>query len=304
MATHELYVGGPANPNQGLRMFPAAAFSNAAKPFTTMDIAQHKQTLVAALTRTLAFGTSQGRPDDPALAEYVRTHVIAANDVLDLIVIPANTLLLGTYYNVENPQAGVALAFTLDDATTFGGANQLAAPVQAAGSTVAVGGTVTDGDHFYVITAITALGETTKSNEIKVTAAGGNLSINTLNWGAVAGATGYRAYRGVVTGVYTTYIAFGAVVTGDDTGAAGTAGTPPTTNTSGNSVYTDTASSKFSVPNGAAWVTAGSATLANANFSNVPRMLGAKVVALGAAGFGSLRVSISPLVVQLWQGQY
>jgi hypothetical protein len=123
MATHELYLGGPSNTNSGQKMFPAAAFNNAIAPFTTMPVAEHKATTVAALTRTLAFGTSQGRPDDPALAEYVRNHTIAAADVLDLIVIPANTLLLGVYCQVENPSGKVGtITFSLDDGTTFGAA--------------------------------------------------------------------------------------------------------------------------------------------------------------------------------------
>lgn len=123
MATHELYLGGPANTNSGQKQFPAAAFNNAIAPFTTMPIANNKATMVAALTRTLDFATSQGRPNDPALAEYVRTHTIAAADVLDLSVIPANTLLLGVYCQVEVVAGTVGtITFTLDDGTTFGAA--------------------------------------------------------------------------------------------------------------------------------------------------------------------------------------
>jgi len=303
MTLHELYIGGPANTNSGKKMFPAAAFNNAVAPFTTMPLAQHTETLVAALTRTLDFGTAQGRPNDPALAEYVRTHTIAAGDVLNLIVIPANTLFLGVYCNIENPQAGVGLSFTLDDSTTLGGINQLAAPVQTAGSTVAVGGTVPDGTRHYGVTAITALGETTVSNDIAIVSAGGGLSINTVNWNAVAGATGYKVYYGAVAGVYGHYFTVGAVVTMNDTGAVGTVASPPTTNTSGNTVYTNTAKTEFSVPNATAWVTAGAATLVNASFSNVPRMLRATINTL-TTNFGSLRISISPIVVQLQAGQY
>lgn len=302
MATHELYLGGGANPNGGLRMFPAAAFNNAAAPFTTLPIAQHKQTLLAALTRTLDFGTSQGRPNDPALAEYVRTHTIAAGDVLDLEVIPANTLWLGTYCQVENAQAGIGLAFTLDDASTIGGANQLLPPVQTAGSTAATGGTVPDGTRHYAVTALTALGETLVSNDIAIVSTGGGLSVNTVNWNARTGATGYKVYYGTVSGTYGHYFTVGAVTTMDDDGTAGTAGSPPTVNTSGNTVYTDATSSKFAVPNGAGWVTHGAATLVTANFSNVPRILRATIITLPATGFGSLRVSVSPLMLQLQTG--
>jgi len=123
MTLHELYLGGPSNTNSGQKQFPAAAFNNAIAPFLTMPVAEHKATTVAALTRTLDFGTAQGRPNDPALQEYVRTHTIAAADVMNLAVIPANTLLLGIYCQVETVSGTVGtMTFTLDDGTTFGAA--------------------------------------------------------------------------------------------------------------------------------------------------------------------------------------
>lgn len=108
----------------------------------------------------------------------------------------------------------------------------LAAPVQAASSTATAGGALAAGTYYYVVTATNALGETLKSNEqSQVTT--GSASTVTVNWALVPGATGYKIYRGTVAGAEGTFFTVGAVATFTDTGAAGTAGTPPVTNTTG-----------------------------------------------------------------------
>lgn len=55
----------------------------------------------------------------------------------------------------------------------------------------------------------------------------------TVNWNAVAGATGYRVYRGTAAGAENVYYAVGAVTTFTDVGGTSTAGSPPGVNTSG-----------------------------------------------------------------------
>lgn len=64
------------------------------------------------------------------------------------------------------------------------------------------------------------------------------------------------------------------------------------------------AGTMFVPPGGAAWITDGAADLGTAEFANVPKMLQATVTAVGAGGFGALRISVSPLMSQLQEGQY
>ena len=106
----------------------------------------------------------------------------------------------------------------------------LPAPVQTAPSTSTSGGTglAATTQYFYVVTALSALGESIKSNEQNVTTGAGATNSNTVNWNAVTGATGYRIYRGTATNTENVFYTVGVVTTFLDTGAASTAGTPPT----------------------------------------------------------------------------
>lgn len=106
----------------------------------------------------------------------------------------------------------------------------IAVPAQNTPSTATTGGSLTAATYYYVVTALTASGETVKSNEQSI-ATTGSTSTVTVTWGAVAGATGYRVYRGTSAGAESVYYAPGNVTTFTDTGATSTAGTPPTTNT-------------------------------------------------------------------------
>lgn len=191
MATHEIYVGGPARVNGGRSQFPSAPFDADSAVFQRMSPAVHKGPSQYALTRVLDFG------NDHALMDYVRNNAIVQGDVLNIQVIPANTLLYGLHVAVEEPQAGLVLTFGLDDGTQF------------------------------------------------------------------------------VTGV------------------------APAPN-----VATDAESSMFAPPGAAAWITDGAASLATAEFANVPKMLQATVATLPAGGFGKLRIAVSPLLSQLKEGQY
>lgn len=112
---------------------------------------------------------------------------------------------------------------------------QLSPPVQAAATTSTSGGTLpTASTYKYYITAINANGETTISNEQTVTTGAGSTNKNTVSWGSVTGATGYKVYRtaaGGATGTELLLNTLGVVLTYDDTGSLVPSGALPTTNT-------------------------------------------------------------------------
>lgn len=94
------------------------------------------------------------------------------------------------------------------------------------------GGTFGAGAEYWKVTTLSALGESTGSNEVTATLSANQQQV--INWGAVTGATGYRLYRGTSAGsesVLVTTINSGSTTTYTDTGTAGTAATVPTSNT-------------------------------------------------------------------------
>ncbi|ALY08926.1 major tail protein [Arthrobacter phage Savage2526] len=110
----------------------------------------------------------------------------------------------------------------------------LSAPVLTKGATATTGGTLTAGTYYWRITAINANGETLGSNEITATTTG-TTSTQVMTWGAVAGATGYKVYRGTFSGGQDKLVTtLGAVTTYTDTGTVGSAAAVPTVNTTGN----------------------------------------------------------------------
>lgn len=114
----------------------------------------------------------------------------------------------------------------------------MAAPVQAAPAASGSGSALTNTAYYYVVTALNAMGETVASNEQTITpTAGQNV---TVSWAAVTGATSYRIYRGTGAGAEDHYFSSAAGTTSYvDTGTAGTAGTPPGSDTSGIAFDTD-----------------------------------------------------------------
>lgn len=106
----------------------------------------------------------------------------------------------------------------------------VAVPTLTSATSDTAAGSVAAGTYFYKITAVTALGETTASNEHSATlAATGEI---VLVWPAVTGATGYKVYRGTVTNAENKLVATtGAVTTYTDQTASPPAGVPPTSNT-------------------------------------------------------------------------
>jgi len=94
------------------------------------------------------------------------------------------------------------------------------------------GGTFAAGTYFHAITAVNANGETVKSNDTTSVLTGSTSSV-TLTWPQVDLATGYKVYRGTTASENTlvTTIGAGSTLAYTDTGTAGSAATPPTTNT-------------------------------------------------------------------------
>ena len=106
-------------------------------------------------------------------------------------------------------------------------------PLQLSITTSNIGGTLAAAAYYWVVTAIDKSGETTPSNEVSYTWAQSQGSA-VLSWTPLPTATGYKVYRGSTTGgesVLVTTLTNGAINTYTDTGSAGTAGKPPTSNT-------------------------------------------------------------------------
>lgn len=171
---------------------------------------------------TVADGTLRQRFDTVAFPQKGIKYSGTLGDALAAPVLTRGAILTtgGTF----GPGLGVPVL------TKGAQASALPAPVLTAGATNASGGTFGIGAEFWVLTAINALGETLGSNEITVTLTTSDSQV--LNWSAVAGATGYKLYRGTVTGTQNVLVAtLGAVTTYEDTGIAGTAATVPVANT-------------------------------------------------------------------------
>lgn len=114
---------------------------------------------------------------------------------------------------------------------------QLSPPFGLTATPVVGGGTFAAGTYYYEVTAQTALGETTVSNEANAVVAL-NGSVN-LAWNAPQGVvTGYKVYRGTAPGTENVLVTtiVGTATTFTDTNVGG-AGTPPGTNTATLSDY-------------------------------------------------------------------
>lgn len=117
-----------------------------------------------------------------------------------------------------------AYAFLTDKAT----GNALAAPVASLGAATNSGGTFTAGTYYWVVTAVNAKGETIASNEVSATLSANGSQV--INWAVITGATGYNIYRGTVSGQENVLVGTLNGNTFTDTGAVGTAATPPSVN--------------------------------------------------------------------------
>lgn len=124
--------------------------------------------------------------------------------------------------------------------TTSGTLLSVPSGVSATGS--GTGGTLAAGTWYYVVTAFNVAGETTASVEVSATTTGTTSSV-TIPWSHVSGVydlptraqidAGYRIYRGTASGTHNVLVATVAATatTWTDTGVAGTAGSPPVSNT-------------------------------------------------------------------------
>lgn len=119
----------------------------------------------------------------------------------------------------------------------MGIAREVLAPPVATSATPTTGGALTAGTYKYYITAVNANGETTVSNELTGTTAGGNLTLAVL-WAAVTGAVSYRIYRTAAGGATGTELFLATVtaptVTYNDAAVGSPVGAFPTVNTAGN----------------------------------------------------------------------
>jgi hypothetical protein len=151
---------------------------------------------------------------------------------------PSGTGTARTIWSDAAAHGGYRLQINASDQVVFsaGDGTPLSPPVANAPTTSTTGGSLAAATYYYVITATNALGESLKSNEVSVVTTG-TTSSNTITWGAVAEATGYKIYRGTAAEGEDVFYTVGAVTTFLDTGAAATAGTPPT--------ITDTAYTKL-----------------------------------------------------------
>lgn len=107
-------------------------------------------------------------------------------------------------------------------------------PAGVGSAAVGSGGTFAAGTYFWVVTATTRTGESTRSGQTNAT-----LVLNgsaTITWTAAAGASGYNIYRGTSNGnenVLAGQVSGGGTTTFTDTGATITTTFPPPVNTSG-----------------------------------------------------------------------
>lgn len=113
MTTHQLYDGGAANSNLSRTQYPSAAFSASDPTIKKISIAQHYGSPYAVLRKVLDF------KNDFALRKYFTDNAVAANDLLNILVLPAKTLLLGAFVEVE-AAADNGTALTASFATAGG----------------------------------------------------------------------------------------------------------------------------------------------------------------------------------------
>jgi hypothetical protein len=153
------------------------------------------------------------------------------------------TLVAGTYYYVVTAlgASGETLKSNELSATTTGTTSSVAlvwAAVPGAVGYRVYRGTIAGAENVYVAVGNVVTYTDTNAANTNGTPPASNTAvtatnINTVNWAAVTGATGYKIYRGTAAGAENVFYTVGAVTSFNDTGAASTNGTPPATNTTG-----------------------------------------------------------------------
>jgi hypothetical protein len=116
-------------------------------------------------------------------------------------------------------------------------ASAVTPPTLNAPSSGTTGGSLRVHPYFYKVTAITPTGETLPSNEVSITPTTTTATVS-LSWSAVSGATGYKVYRGVQSGINNLSVTLGNTTTFTDfdniffsnSNAGGEATSPPVLN--------------------------------------------------------------------------
>ena len=157
------------------------------------------------------------------ISDATTTDIAPPNPYDSLSTIALSPTTSDTVIHVKNDPDPLLAPPTTNTAT-------IAEPVLSGLTTSASGGTLVAATYYYTVSAYTGAGHTLISNEMNV-ATTGSTSTNTLTWGSVAGATGYRLWRGTATGVYDGYYDVGLVTTFDDTGVSVTSSSVPGSNT-------------------------------------------------------------------------
>ncbi|HYR17642.1 MAG TPA: sialidase family protein, partial [Mycobacterium sp.] len=149
----------------------------------------------------------------------------------NLYIAPTGTLVNFTDDNTDTHTPGSPPSSSAARVTKTSGPIPYNAPADGSNRPTGVGavasaaGTLASGTYSYVVSAVTATGESIASTETSATLA--SAGTITVSWTAVAGATGYRIYRGKSAGGENTYFTATAVSFADDgSHGAGTAATP------------------------------------------------------------------------------
>ena len=158
--------------------------------------------------------------------------------VVDRIRVSVASLGTGFTAGVGYIEAMAARSFTVVD---YGGK---AAPTTTSAVASGTGGTLATNTYFYNLTAIGAWGETVLSTERSAAVTGPTGSV-TFTYGALAGTTAFRVWRGLVTSTYTEYQDDTDGSTFIDTGAGWISGTPGSMNTGGTGLTLTTNNAKL-----------------------------------------------------------
>jgi hypothetical protein len=219
----------------------AGSFTNGTYPITAITPSSNTITFAVNTSCTVnAVGTitgvvGMGDIGNATLSSVVPTVVNNINNVFNIQTGSNSDVLTA---NASTGQVGIDVTAT-----------NLSAPTGLYVSTTgsAAGDSLGTATYYYKVTAIDSNGgETTPSAETSHTFASGTTNYVTLGWNPVAGASGYRVYRGTAAGAesvyYTTLGSINvATVYFTDTGSSNTVtATPPTVNTSYYSSNTST----------------------------------------------------------------
>ncbi|HUJ56686.1 MAG TPA: hypothetical protein VLW49_11935 [Gaiellaceae bacterium] len=166
----------------------------------------------------------------PAAENYPGTPVTATVKIADTGSIGASDLQVFMPSCLRSVTADAPFAAATTSIGSFSGA-------ATAGGHLA-GGTT----YYYEVTSVTGSGESIAGSESSYTPPTGTSTNRiTLNWTAVAGATGYKVYRSTSEGGEQLLATVGAVTSYTDSSATTPSGAPPSGDGSGNPCLTGTA---------------------------------------------------------------